>query len=413
MIYLDHNATSPLDPRVLERMLPYLRERWGNASSRDHAFGWDARDAVEEARFRVAELIHAQPREIFFTSGASESLATALFGLFPWGNPEGTPPGPSGRADSFSAAPAPVRTPEASAGIAATAVEHEAVLAPCRRLEARGVPFRLLPVDAGGNLDLAALAAADEKPKAICIQAANNETGVLFPIRRAAALAHARGAMLIVDAAQALGRFPLDAREDGFDLAAFSAHKLYGPQGVGALYVRGGLERTPLEALIPGGGQEGGLRGGTLNVAAIVGFGEACRLAGLEMAGETARLLPLRDRLEGGLMAAFPQIRINGAGDRLPNTSNLVFPGADARLLIRDMHDVAVSTRSACASGSGEASHVLRAMGLSEEGALASIRFSLGRGNTEAEIDTVIEKASASYRKLLGIGALSRTAPAP
>jgi cysteine desulfurase len=259
-----------------------------------------------------------------------------------------------------------------------------------------------------GSLDFEALAvAAEARPKAICIQAANNETGVLFPIARAAALAHAHGALLIVDAAQALGRIPLDVREEGFDLAAFSAHKLYGPKGAGALFVRGGLERTSLEALIPGGGQEGGLRAGTLNVAGIVGFGEACRLAGLEMAGEAARLCSLRDRLEAGLMSAFPGIRVNGAGDRLPNTSNLVFPGVDARILIRDMHDVAVSTRSACASGSAEASHVLKAMGLGDEDAFASIRFSLGRSNTEAEIDAVVAKATASYRKLAGNGPLA------
>ncbi len=407
MIYLDHNATSPLDPRVLAKMLPFLTDKWGNASSRDHAYGWDARDAVEEARAEVAELIHAGPREIFFTSGATESLALALHGFFP--------PVPSVSAPFFAAIPSPP-SPSASSsrrfhntGLLLSAVEHEAVLAPYRRLQAQSVPTAILPVDSSGNIDLARLdAVLRAHPYAVvCLMAANNETGTLFPIRAAAAIAHAHGALLLTDAAQALGRIPLDARADGFDLAAFSAHKLHGPQGIGALFVRGGRDEIALQPLVSGGGQEGGLRGGTLNVPAIVGFGEACRLARAEgagsagPAGETSRLLGLRDSLEAALIARCPEIRVNGDRDnRLANTANLCFPGIDARALIRDMHQVAASTRSACSSGSSQASHVLKAMGLSDDHAFASVRFSLGRFATAEEVARTVEIAAESYRKL-------------
>ncbi|HKP96261.1 MAG TPA: cysteine desulfurase family protein [Fibrobacteria bacterium] len=387
LIYLDHNAATPLDPRVLEAMLPYLKGKWGNASSRDHAYGWDASEAVEEARLRVAELIGAGHHEIVFTSGATESILIALHGLFPSFPPAGAP------------------EPARKAGILASAVEHEAVLAPCRGLRARGVPVTVFPVRETGALDLLAFeaAVASARPALVCLMAANNETGVLSPLREGAAIAHAHGARFFTDAAQALGKIPLDARADGFDMAAFSAHKLCGPKGAGALYVRGGREALALEPLFSGGGQEGGLRGGTLNVPAIVGFGEACRLAGAEMAEETSRLRGLRDRLEAALLARIPGLRVNGdRGNRLANTSNLRFPGADARALIRDMHEVAVSTRSACSSGSGGPSHVLTAMGLSDEEAFASIRFSLGRTTTEADVDAAAEKVAASYARLPG-----------
>jgi cysteine desulfurase len=367
-------------------MLPFLTDKWGNASSRDHAYGWDANEAVEEARFEVAELIHAEAREIFFTGGATESLTLALRGLFP---------------------SAPSAKPTDGPGLLTTKVEHEAVLAACRHLEAQGTRVSRLPVDRAGNLDAQRFTEAleRERPKAACLIAAHNETGVVLPFRELAAAARARGVLTILDAAQALGRIPLDARADGFDLAAFSAHKLHGPKGVGALFVRGGRDEIPLEPLIPGGGQEQGLRGGTLDVPAIVGFGEACRLARLEMQEETSRIRVLRDRLEKGLMARCPQIAINGDDQaRLANTANLRFPGADARTLIRDMHDVAVSTRSACSSGSQEASHVLKAMGLSDADAFASVRFSLGRFTTEAEVDAAVDKAAVSYRKILAAG---------
>jgi len=367
-------------------MLPYLEGKWGNASSREHAFGWDAQEAVDDARAEVAALLNAKQNEIFFTSGATESIHLALHGLFPV-------------------------NASTTLGVLTTRVEHEAVLSTCAQLHKRGVPVEYLDVDQTGQLDLTALAAAcvAHKPKVLAIQAANNETGVLFPIRECAAIAHAHGALLFTDAAQTLGKISLDSQADGFDLAAFSAHKLNGPKGIGALFIRGGREAIPLEPQITGGGQEGGLRAGTLNVPAIVGFGEACRLARMEMAEEIPRILVLRNRLEDSLLSRFPEIRIHGdRGNRLATTTNLRFPGIDARALIRDMHDVAVSTRSACSSGSSEPSHVLKAMGLSDEEAFASIRFSLGRFTTKEEIDRTIEKTSASYRKLR---ALSSTTP--
>jgi cysteine desulfurase len=400
MIYLDHNSTSPVDDRVLAKMLPFLKEHWGNASSRDHAFGWDAREAVEDARAQIAALINADPREIFFTSGATESLALALCGLFP-----ARMPALPGRRDSGSG-PSPAGSESAPSGILTSAVEHDAVLAPCRALASRGIPVRYLPVDGRGRIDTGMLRSELERmrPKALCLMAANNETGTLFPIRECAALAHAYSALLLTDAAQALGKAPLDAANDGFDLAAFSAHKIHGPKGIGALYVRGGREAIPLEPMFAGGGQEGGLRGGTLNVPAIAGFGEACRLAREEMDRETSRLRMLRDRLEGDLKERIPGLRINGDPEhRLANTSNLLFPGVDARAFIRDMHEAAVSTRSACSSGSAEASHVLKAMGLSDEEAFASVRFSLGRATTRPDLDRTVELAAASWRKLRGI----------
>ena len=384
MIYLDHNSTSPLDERVLEKMLPFLKDDWGNASSREHAYGWDARDAVEEARIQVAGLINAKQNEILFTSGATESLTLALQGLFP-----------------RRASGAGVRVNPW--GIITSRVEHDAVLAACAILEASDIPVRRLPVDGLGRIDLGEFDSTlcSVPARVVCLMAANNETGTLFPIRKCAALAHGQNALFLTDATQALGRIPLDAERDGFDLAAFSSHKTNGPKGAGALYVRGGVESIPLEPLIPGGGQERGLRGGTLNVPAIVGFGEACRLAGLEMPGETRRVRELRDHLERELMERLPAIRMNGdPADRLPNTSNLRFPGVDARTLIRDMNEVAVSTRSACSRGFPGPSHVLKAMGLSDEDAYASIRFSLGRSTTREEIDRAIGIAVASYLRL-------------
>lgn len=390
MIYLDNNSTTPLDPRVLARMLPFFEGKWGNASSREHAFGWDAREAVEDARSEVAALLNARQNEIFFTSGATESIHLALHGLFP-------------NVTQDHRAPTSAST---AGGILTSRVEHEAVLSTCAQLNKRGVPVSFLEVDPTGQLDLTALASAcaSHRPKVLALLAANNETGVLFPARECAALAHEHGALFFIDAAQALGKVPLDSQVDGFDLAAFSAHKLNGPKGIGALFVRGGREAIPLEPQITGGGQEGGMRGGTLNVPGIVGFGEACRLARLESAEEIPRILVLRNRLESALISRFPEIRINGDREhRLATTSNLRFPGIDARILIRDMHDVAVSTRAACSSGSSEPSHVLKAMRMRDEDAFASVRFSLGRFTTEAEIDQAIEKTEASYRKLRGL----------
>jgi cysteine desulfurase len=379
MVYLDHNATTPLDPRVLEAMLPWLRGKWGNASSRDHAFGWDARDAVEDARAQVAELLHAGQHEIVFTAGASEAAALCLHGVANAG------PGP--------------------ASFIVSAVEHEAVRGAARAAALRGARVREIPVDREGRPDPAVLDALLSEPGAdlVCVQAANNETGVLPPIGDLARAARSRGARFFADAAQAAGKIPLDLAALGIDFAAVSAHKLYGPKGIGALYVRGGAAAAALPSPWDGG-QEGGLRSGTLDVPAIVGFGEACRLAAAEMAEDATRMARLRDRLEAALGSRFPQVRAHGADAmRLPNTSNLMFPGAEGRALIRDMHDVAASTRSACSSGSSEPSHVLTAMGVAASNAFASVRFSLGRATTEAEIDYAAAKAAEAYARILAL----------
>ncbi len=380
MIHLDHNATCPLDPSVLEAMLPWLRERFGNASSRDHALGWDAAEVVEEARAQVAALVGAGHHEILFTSGATESAALALHGLFPT---------------------------EDGRGLALTAVEHEAVRGTARALELRGVPVDAIGVDARGAPDVDRLDGVlhDHRPALVCAMAANNETGVLFPIAAVAAKAHAHGARLFVDAAQALGRMPVNfgSGPGGWeaDFAALSAHKMGGPKGVGALYLRGGPEAAKAAGLrsLYGGGQEGGLRAGTLNVPAIVGFGEACRLAASDLQEEAMRLRALRDRFEKEILSAWPGVRVNGDRDhRLPQTSNLLFPGIEARTFLRRLPGIAAATRSACSSGSSEPSHVLKAMGLTDSDALASIRFSLGRTTTPADVDAAVAAIVRAYR---------------
>lgn len=375
-------------------MLPYLKGRFGNAASREHAFGWDARDAVDDARCHVAALINAKPNEIIFTAGATESIHIALYGLFSCFPPRISPAVP----------PASTSAPPHREGILASPVEHQAVRAACGRLASQGTPVDILGVDPEGRIDTDVLAAAlrTRPAKLLCLMAANNETGVLFPIRESAAIAHARGCLLFTDAAQALGRTVIDAAADGFDLACFSAHKVNGPKGIGALFLRDGGADLSLDPLLSAGGQEGGLRGGTANVAAIVGFGEACRLAREEMARDGEELRALRDTLEALVLAGAPEARVNGGGaDRLPNTSNLLFPGVDARILIRDMDDVAVSSRSACSSGSSSPSHVLKAMALSDEDAFASVRFSLGKSTASEDIAYAAEKVVASYRKLV------------
>jgi cysteine desulfurase len=372
-IYLDYNATTPLDPRVLDAMLPYLTHVFGNASSRDHAFGWDAADAVERARRHVADLIDATPHEIVFTSGATEAVGLALQGRF---------------ASARPAAPA----------VVVCATEHEAVLQSCELLRRRGhVRMHPLGVDREGVVDLDALKRMidEHRPRLVAAMAANNETGVMHPLAQISEIAHAAGALVFSDLTQAAGKVPIDVRTLGVDLGALSAHKLYGPKGVGALFVRGGEAAIELDPVIAGGGQERGLRGGTLNVPAIVGFGEACRLAGLEREAEAERLRALRDRLEARIGERVPGTWINGASaDRLPNTSSIGFRGIDARTLIREMRDIAVSTRSACSTGAQRASHVLRAMGLNDAEAYACVRFSLGRFTSAEEIETTVARTA-------------------
>jgi cysteine desulfurase len=375
--YLDCNATTPLDRRVLEKMLPYFVQYYGNPSSSDHVFGWDAAEAVENARSHVADLIGADLNEVIFTGSATESTNCALRGL----------------------------GQERSAKQAITsATEHEAVLETCRLLCTRqNMRVSTVPTDRLGRIDpnaLAAVCKADETAL-VSLMFANNEIGTIHPVRRVADAAHAAGAVFFSDAAQAAGKVPIDVHEMGIDLAAFSAHKLYGPKGVGALFIRSGEPQLILEPLIVGGPQERKLRAGTVNVPGIVGFGEACRIAMHEMAEDNARILKLRDKLEIALVAELPEIWINGdMENRLPNTSSIGFRGVDARALIRDMYDIAVSTKSACSTGDSSPSHVLKAIGLTDEEANSCIRFSLGRFTTEQEIDYAIGKVVGSIRKL-------------
>jgi cysteine desulfurase len=353
-----------------------MSEIYGNPSSQDHVFGWRAAEAVEDARRSVAGLIHSDPSEIVFTSGATESINLALKG---WAQAQQRPT------------------------IVTAGAEHEAVLETCRQLRANlGVQVKYLAVDGGGHIDPAQLSDAVQAAETclIALMLANHETGTVLPLHKYTPKTSRDGALLFTDLTQAVGRVPVDVRADGMDLAAFSAHKLYGPKGVGALFIRGG-PGVGLEPLIVGGGQERGLRAGTLNVPAIVGFGEACRLAQLEMEQESERVGPLRDRLEQALLEELPDVWINGAGgNRLPNTSNLGFGGVDARTLIRDLHDIAVSTRSACSSGSPGPSPVLKAMGLSDDQAYSCVRFSLGRFTTGEDIEYTIEHVVSSVNKL-------------
>jgi cysteine desulfurase len=379
IIYLDNNATTPVDPRVSTTILPWLAERYGNSSSRDHAVGWDAAEAVEDARSHVAELIHAGSNEVIFTSGATESINWAFKSLTQFGRQPGMK-------------------------IVSSVIEHQAVLETCRQLERlMGPRVKLVPVDRFGNSEL------DEwkhhilrrRPTLVSLMLANNEIGNVNPIHEVAQMAHDAGAMFFTDATQALGKIRVDVHANSVDLAAFSAHKLYGPKGVGALFIRGGSPKIELEPLIAGGGQEQGLRSGTLNVPGIVGFGEACRIAKAEMQDDAGRMRRLRDKLEQSLLRELPDVFINGdPKNRLPNTANLAFAGVDARTLIRDMHVVAVSTRSACSSGAPGPSHVLKALGLTDDLSYSSIRFSLGRFTTEDEIERTIELVTSFVRKL-------------
>ena len=376
-IYMDCHATTPVDPRVLDAMLPYFREHFGNASSSTHSFGWAAEEAVSRARAQVAELIGAEPREIVFTGGATESNSLAL----------------RGAAQALR---------ERGDHIVTTAVEHKSVLGICKRLEGEGFRVTYLPVRSDGIVDPAAVAAALE-PRTILISvmAANNEIGTLEPLAEIGALARAHDVVFHTDAAQALGKIPLDVESLQLDLLSFSAHKLYGPKGVGGLYVRRRGRRVRLEPQTEGGGQERGLRSGTLNVPGIVGAGAACAVARQELAEESERLRGLRDRLLRGIGAALDGITVNGSLEhRLPGNLNVSFTGVLGESLLMGMNDVALSPGSACDSGTSEPSHVMRALGVSADLARSSVRFGLGRFNTEEEVDYVVEKLARVVRRL-------------
>ena len=363
-VYLDHNATTPLDPRVLEAMLPFLREDFGNPSSL-HRFGQRARAAVEEARASVAALVGAEPPEIVFTASGSEADNMALRGV------------------AFRAKPE-------RRGIVVSAIEHHAVLYAAKALREEGWPVAIAGVREDGALDLERLAASVSGATAlVSVMLANNETGVVQPVAEASRVARARGALVHCDAVQAAGKLALDVRALDVDLLALSAHKIYGPKGVGCLYVRRG---TPLAPLVRGGGQERNRRAGTENVAGIVGFGAAAALARESLAQDAARLLPLRDRLEQALLRV-AGARRNGDAPRVPNTTNVSFDGTEAEelLMALDLEGVAVSTGAACSAGGVEPSHVLRAMGYAPERVQSSLRLSLGRTTSEADVERAAE----------------------
>ncbi|HEX4036468.1 MAG TPA: IscS subfamily cysteine desulfurase [Acidobacteriaceae bacterium] len=373
-IYLDNHATTRIDPRVLEEMMPFLTECYGNAASRSHSFGWTADHAVEEARSQIAALIGATPKEIVFTSGATESNNLALKGV-------------------VEAA----RTADSSRSVhlITQATEHKAVLDPCHWLEQQGCRVTVLPVEADGRIRVDDLRRAIEAdtPLLVSILFANNEIGTIQPIEEIGALCREHGVFFHTDAAQAAGKLPIDVNRLNIDLLSLSGHKIYGPKGVGALYVRRRNPKVTVAEQMHGGGHERGMRSGTLNVPAMVGLGKACVLAAEEMAAEAARLAALRDRLQQKLLAGIDRLQVNGCQEhRLPGNLNVTFQGVDGESLMMGVKDVALSSGSACTSAAIAPSHVLRALGLSEETAHSSLRFGIGRFNTEEEIDFVAER---------------------
>jgi len=378
-IYMDSNATTPIDTRVLEAMMPYFTEYFGNAASKTHGFGWEAEEAVENAREKVAALINARPSEIIFTSGATESNNLAIRGIAEMYRNKGN-------------------------HIITAQTEHKAVLDTCERLKTEGFDVTSLPVDKYGLIDPDDVRRAiTGKTILVSIMTANNEIGTIAPVKEIGAFTREHGIFFHTDAAQAAGKIPFDVEKMNIDLASITAHKMYGPKGVGALYARKKNPRVKLKPIISGGGHEGGLRSGTLNVPGIVGFGAACEICQKEMPEESKRLKVLRDRLYNTITGTIDEVYLNGhPTERLCNTLNVSFEGVEgeALLLSLDLKGIAASSGSACASGSLEPSHVLTAMGVTPELAQGSVRFSLGRGNTEAEIDAVVEAVEEIISRL-------------
>lgn len=375
-VYLDYNATTPCDPRVVNTMLPYFTENFGNAASRNHSFGWVAEEAVECAREQVAKLIDAETNEIVFTSGATEANNLALKGAF----------------ETYAAKGNHIIT---------TNFEHKAVLDTCKQLEKAGAEITYLPVNKEGLIDLKELEAAI-KPTTILlsIMYANNEIGVIQPVKEINEIAKKHSVLFFSDASQAVGKIPIDINLDGIDIMSFTAHKMFGPKGVGALFVRRKNPRVKLSAQMHGGGHERGMRSGTLNVAGIVGFGKACELSMHEMKQDAQRLKNLRDKLEMELLSLKETIRNGSIEHRLPHVSNISFKYVEGENLMMAFNkEIAVSSGSACTSASLEPSYVLKALGLSDEDARSSLRFSLGRFTTGQEIDFAIQKVKDAVEK--------------
>ncbi len=377
-IFLDNHSTTPMDPRVLEAMLPYFVEKFGNAASRNHAFGWAAEEAVEQARKQIAKLIKADSKEIVFTSGATESDNLALKGVLEMYKEKGS-------------------------HIITSSTEHRAVLDTAKSLEAKGLAtVTYLPVDKYGMVNPQDVQnAITDKTILISIMLANNEIGTINPIQEIGKIAKARGVLFHCDATQGVGKIPVDVQTMGIDLMSFSAHKIYGPKGVGALYVRKRNPRVRIAAQLDGGGHERGMRSGTLPVPLIVGFGRACEICEQEMTAETTRLAKMRDRLQTDIMAALEESYLNGhPTNRLPGNLNISFAYVEGESLLMGMKDIALSSGSACTSATLEPSYVLRALGVGTELAHSSIRFGLGRFNSDDEIDYTIKKVIEVVTKL-------------
>ena len=376
-IYLDNHATTPMDPRVVDAMLPYFTTKFGNAASRNHSFGWEAEKAVDKARKQIADLIGSTSKEIIFTSGATESDNLAIKGV----------------AEMYA---------EKGNHIITAATEHKAVLDTCKKLEKHGYRVTYLPVKADGLVDLDMLRESiTDKTILITLMYANNEIGVIQPVQEIGKIAHEKGVLFHTDGVQAVGKVPVDVIKDNIDLMSITAHKIYGPKGVGALYVRRKNPRVQITAQMDGGGHERGMRSGTLNVPGIVGLGEACAICQREMPEESKRLSHLRDKLRNTLETELDEVFINGSMEhRLPHNLNMSFAYVEGESLLMGINDVAVSSGSACTSATLEPSYVLKALGVGDDLAHTSIRFGLGRFNTEEEVDYVAARVIEVVRKL-------------
>lgn len=382
-IYMDNHATTPMDPRVLEAMLPYFTEKFGNAASRNHSFGWEAEKAVDDARRQIAMLIHADPKEIIFTSGATESDNLALKGVVEMYREKGD-------------------------HIITSATEHRAVLDTVKRLEKQGLKVTYLPVDKDGFVNPDDLnKAITDKTILISIMMANNEIGTINPVAEIGKIAKSRGVLFHCDATQGVGKIPVDVEAMGIDLMSFSAHKIYGPKGVGALYVRRKNPRVRLAPMMDGGGHERGMRSGTLPVPLIVGFGKACEICMQVMPEESRRLTQLQERLKEGILKNLDEVYLNGhPTKRLPNNLNLSFAYVEGESVLMGLKEIAVSSGSACTSATLEPSYVIRALGVGSDLAHSSIRFGLGRFNTVEEVDYVIKRVTETIQKLRAMSPL-------